>query len=541
MTLPDPPRSSRSPRPSSRSASRSLRSSRLSPFAPLAPLRRLRRRAGVDVRTALGVVGALLVWLGPAFAAPAVVALAAGEPPWPFLAAGAAVAAVGLALKRLTGSRPPLGVREGFLVVTVVWLLVPAFGALPYLLGDVPQLAHPVDAYFESMSGFTATGATVMTDVEALGVGMLFWRQVTTLLGGLGIIVLALAVLPRLRIGGRELLRSELPGSPAGVESLGATVRDTARRLWKIYLGVTAAGVLVLAALGWSGLDERMGLFDAFSYGTASVALGGFTPQNGSARQLAPVTQWVLCGLMAVAGVNLVRLYRLAALRQIRAAARDEELRLYFVLLAAAASVLAVELFADGTAGVAAAVRHAVFQAVSVTTTTGFATVDWTLWGAFGTFTLLTLMFVGACAGSASGSIKVVRHLVLFRFARHELEQAVHPDAVLPVRISGRVVDDRVLRSALLFVVLYFAALTLGALCVALDAEAGSGTGAFNALAAAAACLGNVGPAFGELGPSGSYAALGGASKAVLTALMFLGRIEIVPLAVLLRFSYWRA
>ncbi|WP_218030480.1 TrkH family potassium uptake protein [Streptomyces viridosporus] len=493
------------------------------------------------MRTALGVVGALLAWFAVAFVAPAAVALAAGEPPWPFLVTGLAVALTGLALKRLTGERPPLGVREGFLVVVAVWLLVPAFGALPFVLGHVPQLDHPVDAYFESMSGFTATGATVLTDVGALGPDMLFWRQFTHWLGGLGIIVLALAVLPRLRIGGRELLRSELPG-PVEVESLGATVRGTARRLWKVYLAVTALGVLLLAALGWAGLDRRMDLFNAFSYATSAVSLGGFTPEADSARGLAPVTQWVLCGLMAVAGVNLLRLYRLAALRQFRAVSRDEELRLYLGLLVVSTSVMAVELFVAGTVAGLDGVRHAAFQTVSVMTTTGFATLNWSDWGTLATLTLLALMFVGACAGSASGSIKVVRHLVLFRFARHELEQAVHPDAVLPVRVSGRVVDNPTLRSALVFALLYLLALALGTLGLALDAEASAaGTGAFTALGAAAACLGNVGPAFGEVGPFGSYAPLGELSKAVLTALMLLGRIEIVPLAVLLRRGYWRA
>ncbi|MEQ8146662.1 TrkH family potassium uptake protein [Streptomyces sp. OP7] len=493
------------------------------------------------MRTALGVVGALLTWFALAFAAPAAVALTAGEPPWPFLVTGAAVAVTGAVLRSLTGRRPPLGVREGFLVVVAVWLLVPAFGAVPFLLGDVPQLDRPVDAWFEAMSGFTATGATVLTDVDALRPDMLFWRQFTHWLGGAGIIVLALAVLPRLRIGGRELLRSELPG-PVETESLGATVRGTARRLWKVYLAVTAAGVLVLASLGWAGLDRRMGLFDAFSYATSAVALGGFTPVDGSARDLAPVTQWVLCGLMAVAGVNLLRLYRLAVLRQVRAASRDEELRLYLGLLLVASCVVAAELFAAGTVTGLAGVRHGAFQAVSVTTTTGFATLDWSDWGALATLTLLALMFAGACAGSASGSVKVVRHLVLFRFTRRELEQAVHPDAVLPVRVSGRVVGTPVLRSVLLFVLLYLLALALGTLGLALDAGADAGgTRAFTALGAAAACLGNVGPAFGELGPFGSYAPLGQASKVLLTALMLLGRIEIVPLAVLLRRGYWRA
>jgi trk system potassium uptake protein TrkH len=493
------------------------------------------------VRGALGVVGTLLAWSSLAFLAPAAVALGAGTAPWPFLVTALLVAVSGLALVRLTGTRSSLGVREGFLVVAVVWLLVPAFGALPFVLGDVPQLERPLDAYFESMSGFTATGATVLTDVGALGPDMLFWRQLTHWLGGLGIIVLALAVLPRLRIGGRELLRSELPG-PVDVDSLGATVRGTARRLWKVYVAVSLLGVLVLAALGWTGLDPQMGLFDAFSYATSAVALGGFTPRSDSAQALAPVTQWVLCGLMVVAGVNLLRLFRLAVLRQARAAVRDEELRLYLGLLAVGTAVLAVELYADGTLGGPGDVRHAAFQAVSVMTTTGLATLDWSTWGTLPVLTVLAAMFVGACAGSATGSIKVVRHLTVFRFARRELELAVHPDAVVPVRVSGRVVDDPALRSTLVFVLLYVLAVAVGTLGLALDAATGgAGTTPLTALGAAAACLGNVGPSFGDAGPFGSYAAVGDLSTVILTVLMFLGRIEIVPLVVLLRRGYWRA
>jgi trk system potassium uptake protein len=494
----------------------------------------------VDVRVALGVVGQVLKWFAIAFLAPAAVALGSGESPVPFVVSGAGAAAVGLALERLTADRPPLRAREGFLVVAALWLLVPAFGALPFLVGGITQLDHPLDAYFESMSGFTATGATVLTDVDALEHGMLFWRQLTHWLGGMGIVVLAVAVLPGLRVGGREPMRFELPG-PSDVDSLGATVRDTARRLWKVYVGLSAAGFLLLAALGWLGLDRQMDVFDAFSYATSAVALGGFTPHAESARGLMPVTQWLLCGLMVVSGVNFLRLYRLFVLRRVRAAVRDDETRLYLALVAVATAILAVELLPGGTEHGLGGMRHAAFQAVSVMTTTGLASADWTSWGTLATFTLFLLMFVGACAGSPSGSIKVLRHLILFRFARRELEQSVHPDAVLPVRVSRRTVENPMLRSVLAFVVLYLLAFVVGTLVLALDARAtGHRLGVFDALGAAATCLGNVGPAFGNHGPFGSYAALSGVSKATLSALMFLGRIEIVPFAVLLSRSYWR-
>ncbi|HET6550954.1 MAG TPA: potassium transporter TrkG, partial [Solirubrobacter sp.] len=338
-----------------------------------------------------------------------------------------------------------------------------------------------------------------------------------------------------------QLLQYELPG-PTETERLTTTVRQTAQRLWTLYVALTAVGVLLLAAMGWTGVDAAMDLFQAFSYATSTVALGGFSPQAGSAQAFAPATQWILCALMVVAGVNFLRLFRLVVQRDAGAVAHDEELRWYLGLLAAATVVIALELFAGDTVHGFGGVRHAAFQTVSVMTTTGIATLDWSSFGALATLTLLFLMFVGASAGSATGSIKVVRHLMLFKVARRELEQAVHPEAVVPVRVAGRTIDDRALRSAVMFVILYLAVFAAGALALLLDARrVGGELGGFEALGAAAACLGNVGPAFGAAGPFGSYAGFSDLSTAVLTALMVLGRVEIVPIAVLLTRTFWRA
>ncbi len=505
--------------------------------------RRGRLPLGVDVPLALDLVGAVLKWLSLAFVAPVAVALGNGESALPFVISGLAVGLVGLGLDRLTPDRSGLALspREVFLVVALVWLLVPAFGALPFLLGGVKQLSDPVDAYFESMSGFTTTGATVLTHVGALVRGMLFWRQLMHWLGGMGIIVLAIAVLPRLRVGGRQLFQGELQG-PGEIEPLGATVRELSRRLWKVYVGVSAVGILALAVVGWTGLDPAMSPFDAFSYATSAVATGGFAPDPESARVLAPVSQWIICGLMVVAGINLLRLHGLLVGRRLRAFARDDELRLYLVLLALGSIAIAIELFGTQTVrGVESGVRAATFQAVSVMTTTGFATLDWSKLGPVVTLTLLLLMFVGASSGSTTGSIKVVRHLMLFRLARRELEHTVHPQLVVPVRVSGAVIEESALRSAVMFVVLYLFVFALGALSLVLDARrVGGQLGAFEALGAAASCLGNVGPAFGSAGPFGSYAGFTDLSKVMLSILMLLGRVEIVPIAVLFTRSFWR-
>jgi trk system potassium uptake protein TrkH len=499
-------------------------------------------RLGVDVASALDLVGGVLTWVGVAFVVPAGVAVGYREPFWPFLAAGALTACVGLALDRLTaaGKREQVGPREGFLVVALTWLLVPAFGCLPFLLAGVDQLSNPINAYFEAVSGFTATGATVLVDIEALDRSMLFWRQFSHWLGGMGIIVLAVAVLPRLRVGGRQLLQSELAG-PTELERLTSTIRETARRLWVLYVGLTAVAVLVLAGLGWTGVDEAMTPFEAFAHAFSALALGGFSTQNESVAAFGVAVQWTLVALMLLAGINFLRLYRILVQRHPGAVARDEELRLYLVLLAAGSALIAIELLAGGFVEGEGALRSAIFQAVSIMTTTGFATDDYTQWGALATLTLLALMFVGASAGSTGGSIKVVRHLLVAKAVRRELHQTVHREAVVPIRLSGGIVDERALRSASTFIVLYVGVFALGAIGLVVDAwRVDADVAAFEAIGAAAACLGNVGPAFGFAGPFGSYEPFSDLSTGILAVLMWLGRLEIIPVAVLLMRSYWR-
>ncbi|MBS1879560.1 MAG: TrkH family potassium uptake protein [Actinobacteria bacterium] len=507
------------------------------------PVRRGRRGAlGVDVDAVLDLLGGVLKWIGPAFLAPAAVALAGGEPSWPFLVAGAATSAAGVALDQVTDERREerIGPREGFLVVALIWLLVPAFGALPFLLGNVPQLSNPVDAYFEAMSGFTATGATVLSHVEGVGEAMLFWRQLSHWLGGMGIIVLAVAVLPRLRVGGRRLLQAELAG-PAEIEPLTATIRQTARRLWGLYVGLSIVSTLVLAAFGWLGLDPSLNLFDAFSYATSAVALGGFSPRDGSASTLAPITQWALLLTMLISGINFLRLFRLLVQHQVRAVSRDEELRLYLFLFLFAAALLLAEALAEGRLGFATAVRETAFQAVSTMTTTGLAVGNYTHWGPLATMTLLLLMFIGASAGSTGGSIKVIRHLLLFRIVRRELVTAAHTDMVVPIRVNGIAVDERSLRSTIGFVALYLLAFALGSLGLVIAArQAHTGLDAFEAIGASASCLGNVGAAFGFAGPFGSYAPFSDLAKVILTFQMWLGRVEIIPVIVLFTRSFWR-
>ncbi len=218
-------------------------------------------------------------------------------------------------LEAVTAGRERIGPREGFLVAALIWLLVPAFGGLPFVLAT-EQLANPINAYFESVSGFTATGATVLTHIDALDQSMAMWRQATHWLGGMGIIVLAVAVLPRLRVGGRQLLESELAG-PQELERLGTSIRETARRLWGLYVGLTVVAILALAALGWSGVDREMNLFEAVANAFSAIALGGFSTKAASAAAFAPATQWMLLVFIVLAGINFLRLYRLLVQRHV--------------------------------------------------------------------------------------------------------------------------------------------------------------------------------------------------------------------------------
>ncbi len=504
----------------------------------------MKLQTGIDVGSALDLVGGVLKWLAPAFAVPAVVAVGYGEDVWwAFLVAGVVTGAAGLALDQITGEGSGAAVtpRESFLVVALIWLLVPVFGALPYILAGGPQLSRPVDAYFEAVSGFTATGATLVAKIETLDRSMLFWRQMSQWLGGMGIIVLAVAILPRLRIGGRQLLQSELAG-PTEIEQLGDTIRETARRLWRLYVVLTLIAIFSLGLLGWTGLDDELTSFDAVGHALSVVALGGFSTRTESAAAFAPVTQYLLLVFMVIAGINFLRLYRFFVQRRFAVLGRDEELRLYLILIVLGTVLVAAEVIGGGYEHGEAGVRHSLFQATTILTTTGFATTDYALWGPLATVTLLLLMFSGASAGSTGGGIKIIRHLLLFRLVKRELEQTVHREAIVPVRANRRVVDEKALRSVIVFVLLYLLTFAVGALGLVADARrAGEDLDAFEAFGAAAACLGNVGPAFGFAGPYGSFEPFSDLSTWICTVLMWLGRVEIIPVAVVLTRAYWRS
>jgi trk system potassium uptake protein TrkH len=494
---------------------------------------------GVDVSGALNLVGWLVKYLSPAFLFPTAIALGYGEPVWPFLVAGATTLVCGMALQLLTSGRDRIGAREGYLVVALTWVLIAVFGALPYLLAE-PQLSRPVDALFESMSGFSTTGSTVLTDIDALPRSMAMWRQFTTWIGGVGIIVLFLAVLPRLRVGGRQaLFRTEAPGPELGFAE---TIRESARRFVLLYVAISVLAALVLAVIGWTGADPRMDLFQAVAHAFATIATAGFSTEARSIEPFAPVTQWAFVVFMVVAGTNFALMYAAILGRSLRPFGRDEEFRVYLAVLALASAVVVIALVDQDIFAGTDAPRQGIFQITSMMTTTGFATADFNQWTSLTGLVLFGVTLVSASAGSTSGSIKLVRHVVIAKMLRRELDQTMHPHRVAPLRVNGAVVDERALRAIIVFVFLYLGVLAAGAAVILVDSSLrGIPLTAFDSLADAATTLGGVGPGLGFAGPMGTFAPFSDFSTVLLTALMYLGRLEIIPVLVLFTRSHWRA
>jgi trk system potassium uptake protein TrkH len=501
-----------------------------------------RRRAllAVDVVGSIHIVGTLLAYLSLATLIPAGVALGYGEPVWPFLAAGALAGGIGGGIALATRGDHRLNVREGFLVVSLTWLAAAALGALPYIFSGDPQVDRVIDAYFEGMSGFSTTGGSIVTNPEELPRGLAMWRQFSQWLGGIGIIVLALAVLPRLRVGGRQLLEHEMPGPE--IETLSTRIRDTARRVWILYIALTVVLLGIFLALWATGVDERMSPYHAFAHAFTTIPTAGFSTKIDSLETFAPATQWVVILFMVLGGVNFALMYRAIVRRQPRAAARDQEFQLYLALLALGSVVVVTEIWTEDVVSGWEGVRAGIFTAVSTMTTTGFSVEDYNTWPALAMMTLVGLMFVGGSAGSTTGSVKVVRHLLLGKILRREIDQTLHPEIVLPVRLNRTVVEERTLRAVSSFILLYIGIFVLGAATLAIDAaRVGLELSPFDAVSVSASMLSNVGPAFGIGGPLGSFEPFSDFSTLVMTGLMWLGRLEVIPIVVLLSRHYWRS
>jgi trk system potassium uptake protein TrkH len=473
--------------------------------------------------------GVLVRLFGVVFAAPLAVALGYGEHRDAAGFAGSAAITLGLGqwMRRAGGhSAEDLVERirrvEGLAVVAAVWLIIAHLSALPYVWAGM----GPIDALFESMSGLTTTGATVMRDFSLFGHGIFFWRSLTQWLGGMGVIALFVAILPRLSIGGRELFFAEAPGPSE--DKVSPQIRRTASLLWRLYAGLTLlqAVALWVAGLSW---------FDAVCHAMTTLAAGGFSPHPLSvAGYQNPAVEWIVIAFMFIAGANFALQYRALARRDMRVLAADEELRAYAGIVVVATALLIPALGIAG--GIEPAVRTALFQVLSILTTTGYASVDFQLWSEQAKMVLLVLMFIGGCAGSASGGPKVVRHLVLARYTLQALRRTLHPRAVLPVKLGGRVVSDEMVQAVVVFFLFYLLMFSIcSGVVVALGADIITG------LTATIACLGNIGPGFNHVGPMANFADLHPVSRVTLTLAMWIGRLEVLTVLVVLRPEAWRS
>lgn len=469
------------------------------------------------------LVGTLLLGVAVTLAICALAGLALRDGSFlPLLLTTLVAALLGLICRRFTRVPEEISYREAFVMVSFSWTAVAVVGALPYLFAGV--ITDPVAAFFESMSGFTTTGSTVLVDIEAVAPGILLWRSVTQWLGGMGIIVLGVAVLPYLGVGGMQLFRLEAPGPTT--DRLRPRIRETAKLLWVVYAALTAI-LIVLFLLG------GMSILDAVNHAFTTMPTGGFSTRNASMGAFSPYIQWVTIVFMFLAGTSFTLHYRLFA-RGPRVYARSPEWRLYASLILGGTLLVALLLWEPGAA-IERVVRDAAFQVVSVVTTTGYGTADYVLWGAGAQLVLFLLFFLGGMAGSTSGGMKTIRVLLVLKQAGLEIRKQLHPRAILLPKVGGRVVPEHVMLNVLGFVLLYMLVFGVGTLALAI-----LGLSLPAAAGASATAISNVGPGLAELGPVANFSVVPRTGQLVLSLMMLIGRLEIYTVFLLFHPGLWR-
>lgn len=479
----------------------------------------------MNLRAVLHIIADLIVFEGLSLLLPVVVALIYGDGDARAILVSSVICLIsGGLLAMATRNQSELKLREGFAIVVFGWTALTFFGALPFVVsGAIPSFT---DAFFETMSGFSTTGATILRDIEAMPHGLLFWRSMTHWLGGMGIVVLSLAILPLLGVGGMQLYKAEVPGPTK--DRLSPRIAETAKILWGVYLLLSAVetGLLMLGG---------MSLFDALCHTFGSMATGGFSTKNASiAHYNSLYIEWVLILFMFLAGTNFSLHYRF--LRGKRDAYhKDREFRFYFIFTLACILLVAFIVFFSRATGVGASLQSAAFQVVSIITTTGFASDDFELWNPAGQLIMIFLMFIGGCAGSTGGSIKIIRIMLVLKHGITEVKKLLHPNAFIPVRLGGRVVPADVVTNILAFFIIYILIFVAGSVCMAL-----LGLDTVSAFSSVAATLGNVGPGLGMVGPMDNYAQVPQLGKWLLSLLMLLGRLELYTVIVIFIPDFWK-
>jgi trk system potassium uptake protein TrkH len=441
------------------------------------------------------------------------------------LFSGIITSTVGALLYFLTVNKPNGGLskRDGYLVVTLGWLIMSLFGTLPYIIsGEIPSFT---DAFFETLSGYTTTGASVLSDIESKSQGILMWRSLTQWIGGMGIIVLTVAILPLLGIGGMQLFVAEAPGVTP--DKLKPRITDTAKRLWLIYLGLTVTEAILLKVGG-------MSFFDAVNHSLTTMATGGFsTKQDSIAYFTSPFIQYVIVVFMFLAGTNFTLTY-FGLHGRLKKVWENEEFKYYFGFIIGFAILITLIVFAVTGNEFELAFRESLFQLVSIITTTGYVTADYTSWAPLLSVIFFMFMFVGASTGSTAGGVKVVRHIILLKNSAMELRRQLHPSAVLPVRLNKKAVTSEITFNVMAFMIIYFMVFAVGAIIIS-----SMGYDFNTSIGAVATCLGNIGPGFGKVGPVDNFGFISVAGKWVLSLLMLLGRLELFTVLILFTPYYW--
>jgi len=476
----------------------------------------------------LNIVGLLLVCIGLTMLLPLGWALYyQDESRLPLIVSLAATVAAGGLMYGLTRNQDYSGAishREGMAITALGWLATCIFGALPFYFGGV--FPSPIDCLFESFSGFTTTGASVFTDVEIVPKGLLFWRSLTHWLGGMGIIVLSLAILPFLGIGGMQLYKAEVPGPV--VDKLRPRIKDTAIILWQVYILFSAAETALLMLGG-------MDLFEALCHTFGTMATGGFSTKNASIAYYASAyIDGVITLFMVIAGINFTLHFQLLRGRPL-IMWRDPEFRFYLGLFLGFSLIISLSVYRTAYDSLGGSLQYAAFQVASILTTTGYATADYELWPPLAQCILVLCMFIGGCAGSTGGGIKCMRLLLLIKQAYQELFRLIHPRAVIRLKLGEQVVSPEVMSSIWGFFLLW-----LGLFFISVFVVAATGVDVLTSFSSVLACIGNIGPGLGGVGPTDNYALIPPLAKGVLMLCMLLGRLEIFAVIILLVPEFYR-
>ncbi len=479
----------------------------------------------INYRAILNVLFALLAFLGIVLIFPALISFFYKENDlWSFIQSIAISLTVGIIGFFLTRTSTELRAKDGFVIVTMGWILFSALGALPFYFSG--YFSNYTDCFFETMSGFSTTGASILTDIEALPHGILFWRSLTHWLGGMGIILLSLAILPLLGVGGMQLFKAEVPGPTP--DKLTPRIKHTAELLWGVYVLLSSAEIL---ALRFAGMEW----FDSVCHTFGTMATGGFSTKNASiAFYNSSLIHSIIIFFMILAGANFSLHYR--ALRgKPKVYWHDPEVLFYISIITVSAFFVTLEAARFSDNPLIITIRDSIFQVVSIITTTGYVTADYERWGATAQIILLILMFVGGSAGSTGGGMKIIRSMILIRFGRNELKRLIHPQAVLTTRVGDLVIPREIVTNIAGFFLLYISLFVFGVLFMS-----NLGLDIITSIGSVAATIGNIGPGLGNVGPVDNYAHIPTVGKWFLSFLMLVGRLEIYTVIILFTKTFWK-